>query len=237
MTTNTVIYSVDGLECHGYVAYPENVGDKTPAVMISHDWTGRNEFACKKAEQLAAMGYVGFALDLYGKAALGKNNDEKAHLMKPLMEDRLLLQQRMLGAFETVQDLPEVDASRVAAIGYCFGGLCVLDLARSGASLRGVVSFHGLLTAPSHSNKKISASILALHGDQDPMVPRDQVLQFEKEMTEKAADWQLHIYGHTLHAFTNPLAHDAAFGTVYNARADARSWKSCASFLKECFQE
>ena len=154
--------------------------------------------------------------------------------MSPFMEDRALLQGRMIAALETVRQQPEVDAARVAAIGFCFGGLCVLDLARSGADLNGVVSFHGLFMPPGNSNaKKIRAKVLVLHGYDDPMATPEQMLGLANELTLAEADWQIHAYGGTVHAFTNPVANDPGFGTVYKEAADRRSWQSMGNFLEE----
>jgi dienelactone hydrolase len=133
-----------------------------------------------------------------------------------------------------LREQPEVDPRRIAAMGFCFGGLCVLDLARSGADLRGVVSFHGLLTPPEpHPQYTILAKVLVLHGFDDPMAPPEQVVALGLELTEAGADWQIHAYGNTLHAFTNPRANDPGFGTVYNETADRRSWRSLREFLAE----
>jgi dienelactone hydrolase len=156
--------------------------------------------------------------------------------MQPFLEDRALLQRRMKLALETVRRLERVDKDRVAAIGFCFGGLCVLDLARTGADLRGVVSFHGLLKPPGNTQgNKIQAKVLVLHGHDDPMVPVEDVVALERELTEAGADWQVHVYGHTMHAFTNPKANDPNFGTVYNPVADRRSWLAMQNFLEEIF--
>jgi dienelactone hydrolase len=133
--------------------------------------------------------------------------------------------------------MPWVDDSRIAAIGFCFGGLCSLDLARAGADLKGVVSFHGLLGALDDNSHPIKAKILALHGHDDPMVPVEQVIAFEKEMTKAGADWQLHTFGNTQHAFTNPLANNPDFGTVYQPEADKRSWILMENFLAEIFTQ
>lgn len=205
-----------------------------PAVMVSHAWGGRDAFACDKARALAELGYVGFALDMYGKGVLGTGVEENSRLMSPFMTDRALLQGRMLAALDAARIQPEVDPARVAAIGFCFGGLCVLDLARSGADVRGVVSFHGLLSPPEYAGSAaIRAKVLALHGWDDPMATPEQVLAFTREMSEAGVDWQIHAYGGTVHAFTNPLANDPAFGTVYKATADRRSWASMRDFLEE----
>jgi dienelactone hydrolase len=209
---------------------------RRPAVLINHTWVGRDEFVAGKAKKLAELGYVGFAVDMYGKGVLGSGPEENMKLMQPFMTDRAMLQQRMKAALAAVKLMPWVDDSKIAAIGFCFGGLCSLDLARTGVDIKGVVSFHGLLVPPGNTQgAAIKAKILTLHGNDDPLVPAEQVLAFEQEMTEAGADWQLHTYGNTMHAFTNPLANDPAFGTVYQADADRRSWVAMQNFLTEIF--
>ncbi len=220
----------------GYVAYDESHQQRRPAVLVIHDWTGRNEFACKKADLLASLGYVGFAVDMYGDARVGETADEKTALMQSVAYDRQFLRERLRIALETLVAFDQVDAKRVAVIGFCFGGLCALDLARSGADICGVVSFHGLLDKPADlANQPIKAKILALHGYDDPMVTPDHVNAFCKEMTEAGVDWQMHMYGHTKHAFTNPLENGAAMGTIYNPLAEHRALRSMKNFLNEIF--
>jgi dienelactone hydrolase len=237
LKTKKVEYHDKNVCLEGYCAYDEGVKGKRPVILVAHDWSGRNKFAEEKAEQLARLGYVGFALDMFGKGVLGNTKEEKAALIKPFMEDRNLLAQRMLAAFNFVKELEHVDDTRVGAIGFCFGGLCVLDLARMGAAVKGIVSFHGLLHAPSVEGKhSIIAKFLVLHGYDDPMVPSNVVAEFQQEMTNAKVDWQMHIYGNTLHAFTNPLANDLGFGTVYNKIADERSWLAMKNFFGEIFQ-
>lgn len=209
---------------------------KRPLVLVAHDWSGRNDFAQDKAIKLAELGYVGFALDMFGEGKIGKTKEEKSALIQPYMEDRTHLQKRMLAGLEEAKKLEEVNPHKVGAIGFCFGGLCALDLARSGADVKGVVSFHGLLGAPQTKEKHhIKAKILALHGHDDPMVPPDQVLAFEKEMTEAKVDWQFHTFSNTMHGFTNPQANDPGFGTVFNPSADKRSWLLMKNFFEEIF--
>lgn len=223
-------------ELVGFLAYNESKNAPRPAVIVAHDWTGRNDFACQKASRLAELGYVGFALDMYGDAKLGTTNEEKMALMTPLASDRRLLQQRVRAAFEAVAVMPEVDTTRIAIIGFCFGGLCALDLARSGASIKGSVSFHGLLGQPDfQQTESIKAKVLALHGYEDPMVTPEQVMHFCDEMTQAKVDWQMHMYGHVQHAFTNPQAHDEQLGLMYNAQAELRSWSAMTAFLEEIF--
>lgn len=236
MNTSNYIYYHGEQECHAYLAYDDRIEEPRPVVLVAPDWSGRNEFACKKAEQLAKMGYVGFAIDMYGQGRIGETKEEKQALMEPLMADRGLLRSRILAAFDAVGELPEVDPRRVGAIGFCFGGLCVLDLARSGVKVSGVVSFHGLLQKPNDVRMHpIQAKVLALHGYNDPMVSPEAVNAFAKEMTDAEVDWQIHMYGNTQHAFTNPQAHDEAAGLIYNPDADRRAMQAMVYFLDELF--
>lgn len=235
MQTTDYPYSHNSQNLKGFLAY-EAAGGKRPAVLVAHDWSGRNEFACQKAQMLAKLGYIGFALDMYGDGRTGNTTEERSALMQPLASNRKLLRERMRAAFDAVAAMPEVDNSRIAAIGFCFGGLCVLDLARSGAPVKGVVSFHGLLSQPDNlPNQTIQAKVLVLHGYDDPMVKPAQVNDFCQEMTEAKVDWQVHQYGHTQHAFANPQAHDEKLGTIYNPVAERRSMQAMTNFLQEIF--
>ncbi|RLA56299.1 MAG: carboxymethylenebutenolidase [Gammaproteobacteria bacterium] len=221
----------------GYLAYDDTVSGSRPCIIIAHTWAGRSEFECKQADKLARLGYVGFALDMYGKGVLGNGPEENEVLMTPFMEDRPALQQRMAAALATAGQQPEVDAAKMASMGYCFGGLCSLDLARTSSSILGAVSFHGLFLAPGNTEgNKVSAKVLCLHGNDDPMVPVDSVIGLEKELTEAGADWQIHAYGNTLHAFTNTDAASPEMGMAYSATADRRSWTSLVNFLEEVFE-
>lgn len=221
----------------GYLAYDDAISTPRPGVIIAHAWAGRSEFECEKARLLAEQGYVGFALDMYGKGVLGSNPEENGALMQPFMEDRTLLQRRMSLALETAKSQAETDAGKMAAMGFCFGGLCSLDLARIGGDIVGAVSFHGLFLPPGNTEgHKISAKVLCLHGHDDPMVQPDAVLGLQQEMTEAGADWQVHSYGHTMHSFTNPAANMPEMGTVYEPRAARRSWQSLTHFLEEIFE-
>ncbi|MFT4564176.1 MAG: dienelactone hydrolase [Gammaproteobacteria bacterium] len=234
MIEKYVDYTHNGTSLTAYMAFKEDGGKPRPTVMIAHTWEGRGEFVCDKARILAAQGFVGFAIDLYGGGTVGKSVEENARLMQPLMDDRAMLQSRLHCALDALCNQPEVDKHRIAAIGYCFGGLCVLDLARSGASVRSVVSLHGLLGAPGNTNgNKIAAKILILHGNDDPMATKEDVLAIESELSEAGADWQLHTYGNTMHAFSNPNANNPVMGTVYNEVADSRSWTSLINFVHE----
>ncbi|WP_432740305.1 dienelactone hydrolase family protein [Methylobacter sp. G7] len=234
--SNTVIYLDGDVVLEAFFAFDDEISGRRPAVLINHTWAGRDDFVAEKAKKLAALGYVGFAVDMYGKGVLGTSPEENMKLMQPFMADRAMLQQRMKAALAAVRLMPWVDDSKIAAMGFCFGGLCSLDLARAGADIKGVVSFHGLLAAPENpQNNAIKAKILALHGWDDPLVPTEQVLAFEQEMTDAGTDWQLHTYGNTLHGFTNPLANDPVFGAVYQPDSDRRSWIAMQNFLSEIF--
>lgn len=218
------------------IAYNDEMAGKRPVVLIFHAWRGKDEFVEQKAIEMAKLGYVGCALDLYGKGILGNSKEENAALMAPLKQDRVFLKRRMLAYESLIPKIPQMDPSKIGAMGFCFGGLCALDLARSGADLKGVVSLHGLLSAPEHMKSgNIKAKVLALHGYDDPMVPLDQVVAFQKEMTDKKVDWQFHVFGGAMHAFTNPEANDPSFGTVYNANADKRSSVLVKNFFREVF--
>lgn len=236
MFTSNHNYYHEDQNLDGYLAYEGNIDTPRPAVLVMHDWSGRNEFACQKAEMLAKLGYLGFAVDMYGEGRIGDTVEEKQALMMPLANDRGLLRARVLAAFDTVVGMDAVDNQRIAVMGFCFGGLCALDLARSGADLVGAISFHGLLNKPHDlPSSTIKAKILALHGYDDPMVTPADVNTFCQEMTESGADWQMHMYGHTQHGFTNPLAHDKKSGIIYNSLAASRSLQLMTAFLKEVF--
>jgi len=235
--SNTVGYLDGDVLLEGFFAYDDSIKERRPAVMINHAWSGRNDFVEEKALKLAELGYFAFAVDMYGKGVLGQGVDESAALMQPFMDDRSLVLKRMKAALYAVKLFPWVDDTKIAAIGFCFGGLCVLDLARSGADIKGVVSFHGLVDAPSANEHKsaIKSRVLVLNGADDPMVSNDQLFALQQELTEAEADWQVHTYGKTMHAFTNPIANDPDFGTVYQPDSDKRSWLTMKNFLSEVF--
>ena len=235
--TQTIEYRHGDQLLEGYVAYDDSTTGPRPAILIGHDWSGRLDFPCRKAEELAAAGYVGFALDVFGKGVFGAEGDVEGNsaLITPLASDRSFLRGRMRSALEAARSLEQTDPGRVAAMGYCFGGMCVLELARSGADLLGVISVHGIFAPGEVGHEKITAKVLCLHGHDDPMVPPDQVLEFQQEMTAAGVDWQVHVYGGTMHAFTNPQADNPGFGTQYNAIADRRASQTISQFLEELF--
>ncbi len=236
MITSEIEYRHDKTDLAGFLAHQEGDAPR-PAVLVCHAWKGRDQYVCDKAVELAQAGYVGFALDVYGKGVLGTNPEENTRLMTPFIEDRDFLRQRLLAGYDTLCQLPQVDQQRVAAIGYCFGGLGVLDLMRTGTQLRGVVSFHGLLKPRGTGNNvtQTDTRALVLHGGNDPMVSFDDVVALNAEMQAMHADWQLHVYSSARHSFTNPAANDHKLGTVYNKHAAEHSNFLLKRFLQEIF--
>ena len=232
----TIDYDINGNTHEAFMAWDDAAAGPRPGVLVSHAWGGRSEFEEDKARWLASLGYVGIALDMYGKGVRGTSTEENAALMTPLVENRPELQARITAALAVARSQNEVDAASVAAMGYCFGGLCVLDLARTGADVAGVISIHGLFMPPGNTDRQsISARVLCLHGWDDPMALPQSALDLATELSAAGADWQLHAYGGTLHAFTNPQANDPDMGTVYSATADARATLAIRNFLTELF--
>ncbi|HSX26428.1 MAG TPA: dienelactone hydrolase family protein [Chlamydiales bacterium] len=232
MQTELIDYTDKEVLLEAFVAH-SGVG-KRPLVILCHAWAGRNEFICEKARAVAELGYVGFALDIYGKGIIGRSKEENASLKKPFLEDRHRLHRRLLKGIEKAASLPYVDASRIAAIGYGFGGLCALDLARIREDLKGAVSIYGHFEPPPFPHKKIQAKLLLLHGANDPTVPIQELFAFTETIT---TDWQAHIYGNTFHGFPNPPANDRAGGILYNPLAAERSWLAVENFLTEIFPQ
>lgn len=220
----------------GFVAYDESIATKPRAgILIVHEWKGLDDYVKMRAERLAKEGYFAFAADIYGKGVRPQSNEEAGALAGRFKADRALLRRRVRAALETMHAQREVARDKIAAIGYCFGGTTVLELARDGADVRGVVSFHGGLDSPTPSDaKNIKASVLVLHGADDPSVPPAQVQDFMDEMRLGKVDWQFHAYGNAVHSFTNPAAgSDPSRGAAYNELADKRSWEEMKAFLAE----
>lgn len=241
MHTENISYSIGNVDLKGYFVYQNKFQEKRPAVIVAHAWYGQDLFARNKAHALAELGYVGFAADVYGEIA--HNDDEAIALMGPLFLKRSLLLERIKAGYQQVASHPMVDPKRIGGIGFCFGGLTIIELFRSGVPLRGVVSFHGALgdergnvkaeTLPIAEN--IKGSILILHGHDDPLVSQQALSSIQEELTKAKIDWQLHIYGNTSHAFTNPEANNRQMGLIYNEKADKRSWESMRNFFDEIF--
>ena len=235
ITTKPVEYKDGKTTCVRYLAWDETYADPKPCVLVNHAWGGLDGFAQDKAIQMAALGYVGFALDNYGDGALPETVDDKMALMGPLKEDRAALLKRLKAGYKAAAALDMVDAKALAVMGFCFGGLCSLDMARAGLDLKAAISFHGLLDAPDLPKKKIKSKVLIAHGWDDPMVPPDQVVAIGKELADAKCDWQLHAYGQTSHAFMVPDANDKALGLKFNPDSERRATMAAQDLLQEVF--
>jgi dienelactone hydrolase len=222
----------------GYLAYDDAVSGKRPGVLVVHEWWGLNDYTKSRTEQLARLGYVAFAADIYGKGKRTSSAEEAQHLAGVFWQDQPLLRARAQAGLEVLRSQELVDTAKVAAVGYCFGGTTVLELARANAPVNGVVSFHGgLKTAKPEETRGINPKVLVLQGADDPFVTQDDVLAFQEEMRRAGADWQMIIYGGAQHSFTNPSADGKALkGALYNEAADRRSWEHMKLFFAELFR-
>lgn len=236
-----VEYKDGGVVMKGYIAYDKNIKDKRPAVLVVHEWWGHNEYARKRARMLAGMGYVGLAVDMYGEGKQAAHPDDAGKFSSDLMKDFDTAKARFLAAIEFLRQQPNVDPTRIAAIGYCFGGGVVLNMARQGADLKGVASFHGGLQAvkPAAAGA-VKAKVLVLHGGDDKFVTPEQIEAFKKEMKDAGADFGFIVYPGVIHSFTNPEADTYAkkfnLPLGYNADADKKSWSELRKFLKKVFK-
>ena len=228
------VYQDGDTICEGHIALPAGDGP-FPAVVIFHNWAGQGPHDGAAADRLASEGYAAFAADIYGAGVRGDVLGDNSHLMGPWMADRAALLTRIMAAVSAAAAHPAVDAGRIAVMGYCFGGLCALDAARSGdARVRGAVSFHGSYSPPEiGAQGPITAKVLVLHGWTDPVCPPDATVALAHELEAAGADWQIHAYGQTGHAFTAPGLNNRAAGMFHQADADRRSWQSLGNFLAE----
>ena len=235
MKTEVVEYRHGDVTLEGYLAYDDSFQGKRPGVVVAHEWFGQTSYERKRAEQLARLGYVAFAIDIYGKGVRPGDQKEAGALAGKYMGDRKLLRARAGAGLDVLRSRAQTDPTRLAAIGYCFGGTTVLELARSGGDLASVVSFHGVLDTPTPGDaRNIKAKVLVLHGADDPFVPVQQVEAFQEEMRKGGVDWQFISYGGAVHKFSNPAAGtDPCKGVAYNDRADRRSWEAMKSFFAE----
>jgi len=238
LVTKTVEYRQGDTLLEGYLAYDDSIKGKRPGVLVIHEWTGLGPYEKKRAEQLATLGYVAFAADIYGKGVRPATPELAAtEAGKYRGADRGLLRARAAAGLAQLASFPEADPERLAVIGYCFGGTAALELARSGANLRGTVSFHGGLDTPIPADAlKIRGKVLVLHGADDTYVPPAQVATFQQEMRLAKVDWQMIYYGGAVHSFSNPKSgNDATKGLAYHEKADRRSWEAMKQFLHEIF--
>lgn len=226
----------EGLIYEGYIAYDETTNEKKPCVLICHAWGGQSKYEREIAEYMVELGYTGFAIDIYGKGIRGDEFQNNEKLIEPFMKDRLLLKERLILAVNAVQTFISVDKEKIAALGFCFGGLCSLDLARiSLPEVLGVISFHGLLNSNGLEKNKINTKILILNGYNDPMVSQEDVINISEEFEKSEANWQIHQYSNTYHAFSIPFANLPEKGILYNKISADRAWKSAKDFLNEVF--
>jgi dienelactone hydrolase len=235
MYTEWIEYRHGDTLLEGYLAYEDTQEGLRPGVLVAHEWWGVNDYAKKRAEQLAGLGYIAFALDMYGKGVRTKDPREAGSLAGRFKADRSLMRARARAGLDVLSNHPLVDRERIGAIGYCFGGATVLELARSGADLAGVVSFHGNLGTPDPGDAgKIRGKVLVLHGADDPLAPPQEIAAFQDEMRNAHVDWQMVFYGGAVHSFTNPRSgNDPSQGVAYNEKADRRSWEAMKVFFSE----
>jgi dienelactone hydrolase len=238
LKTSSIKYKHGDTILEGYLAYDDAIQGKRPGVVVVHEWWGLNSYAKMRTEQLAKLGYIAFAIDMYGEGMIAKDAKEAASLSGIYRSDRPLMRNRANAGLDVLRNHPLTGVKRIAAIGYCFGGTTVLEMARSGADLVGVVSFHGVLSTPNPGDaKNIKGKVLVLTGANDPSVPPDQVQAFQDEMRKAGVDWQMVSYGGAVHAFTNPEAgNDPSRGAAYNEKADKRSWQAMKDFFDEIFK-
>ena len=234
--TKIVEYRDGDVVLEGLLAWDDAI-TKAPGILIVHQWMGRTDYEEDRAKQLAKQGFVAFVLDIYGKGVRPNTTQEAGKLAGVYKNDRSLYRRRLQAGLEQLQGQGMVDRQRIAAIGYCFGGTGVLELARSGAEINGVVSFHGGLDSPSpQEGKKIKSKVLVLHGADDPFVPVKDIDAFKAELNSASIDWQMIYYSHAVHSFTQPLAGgDNSKGAAYNEMADRRSWEAMRQFFDELF--
>lgn len=236
--TKEIGYKQGDTVLQGFVAWEEAVEGKRPGVLVVHEWWGHNKHARHQARRLAEAGYVGFALDLFGKGKVTTHPKNAQAFMSEAKKDPAVIPARFQAALEQLKQDSHVAPDQIAAIGYCFGGSVVLDAARSGADLDAVVSFHGALETDSPAQQgKVTARILVLTGAADPFVPGEQVARFTQEMKAVGANFQVISYPGAKHGFTNPDAGKAGMDALeYNAEADKKSWAAMLAFLKGVFR-
>jgi dienelactone hydrolase len=238
MVTKTVEYKDGGQVLKGFLVYDSALKGMRPGVLLVHEWWGVNPYVKKRAEEIAKLGYIAFAADIYGDGQTAKDMAEAGKMSGMFNNDRALMLGRVQAGLNELLKEKMVDKSRVAAMGYCFGGGVVLELARSGADIKGAVTFHGNLATPTNENyNNLKAQVLVLHGANDPYVNAQTVNDFEDQMRKTAADWQVVLYSGAVHGFTNPdNGNDPSKGLAYNETADKRSWKAMKEFYEEIFK-
>lgn len=236
----TVSYKVDSLNMSSYVVYDENKTGKRPAVLVVHEWWGLNDYAKKRARMLAELGYIAMAVDMYGNGQMGNDPEAAGKLAMPFYQNPQMAKTHFDAALIKLKEFPDTDVTKIAAIGYCFGGGVLLNLARLGEELNGVVSFHGSLVGTPADKELLKAKILVCHGNIDPFVPPSEVERFKSQMDSIGADYTFKGYDSSLHAFTNPAATEMGkkfnLPIAYNAAADTASWNEMKLFFNRIFK-
>ena len=238
ITTETIEYKDGDVVLEGFVAY-DSEKTNAPGVLVVHQWMGLTDYEKGRCKQLAELGYVAFALDIYGKGKRPADTTEAGKMAGGFKNDRALYRKRLTLGLEQLLARAKVDKSKIATIGYCFGGTGALELARSGADINGVVSFHGGLDSPTPADgKNIKAKLLICHGADDPFVPAADIAAMKDEFNAAKVDWEMMYYSGAVHSFTQPMAgNDNSKGAAYNEKADKRSWKLMNSFFDEIFAQ
>ena len=226
-------YQDGDVTCIGNLTYDPKHGDSQPGVILFPAFEGRKDLFLEQAETLASEGFAVLVADVYGEGKVGTSIEESMSLLMPFFENRVALRARVQAAFDAIQQVECIDTQRISAIGFCFGGMCALDLARSGAAIQGAVGFHSVFAAPDGlANETITAKILLLHGYDDPQVPPEALADFAKEMDAANVDWQCLFYGNVMHAFTDREAVEVDMGRKYDPVAHQRSWQQMVRFLR-----
>src|SRR5580698_3466816 len=234
--SKTIDYKQGDTTLEGVLVWDDSVSGPRPGVLVVHQWLGLTDYEKHRAEMLAQLGYVAFCADIYGEDNRPKNVGEAGALAGKFKSDRALLRARVNAGLDALRQQPLVDQKNIAAIGYCFGGTTVIELARSGADIAGVVSFHGGLDSPTPADgKNIKCKVLALAGADDPFQKPEDLTAFEDEMRNAKVDWQITFYGGAVHAFTQPNPGFVNAGAKYNEKADKRSWQAMKNFFAEIF--
>lgn len=238
----TVDYQVGDDNFQGYLAYKDDQAGKRPGVLVVHEWWGHNAYARKRADMLAEMGYTALALDMYGEGKEAQHPKEAKKFMQQVANNMAMAEKRFVAAMEVLKNHETVDAERIAAIGYCFGGGIVLEMARRGVDLLGVASFHGSLATENPAQPgDVKAKVIVFHGKADQFISEEVVAAFEKEMEEASVNYTLVSYSDVKHSFTNPQADELAekFGLplAYDKQADQHSWQRLQAFLQDIFSQ
>ncbi len=233
--TKTIVYKKGADSFEGMLVFPDTLKDKAPAILMIHNWMGITGETKTQATRFANLGYVVFAADIYGQGVRPKNTEESGKLAGKFKGNRKLFRENLMLGLNELKKQSNIDQSKLAAVGYCFGGTGALELARSGADIKAVVSFHGGLDSPSPADgKNIKAHVLALHGADDPFEKPEDLTAFETEMRDSKVDWQLVKFGGAVHSFTEKgMGTDNSKGAAYNEKADNRSFADATRFLKE----